>query len=148
MQNKFIFYKNEKHDEFSLKINNVKQRALSYFQNGKDFEVVLQDMQEKRSPKQLRGFWRLIDCIRDSLEERGHFFFSDEIKDLMLEKAGHVRVVEGITIVRSISNKSDTTKEDMRNIIDCILKYAIEKGIHNCYLEEREMVELINYYKE
>jgi hypothetical protein len=148
MQNKFYFYKGEKQDEFSLKINNAKQKALLLFQSGKDFEVVVQDIQEKRSPKQLRGFWRLIDCIRDTLEERGHFFFSDEIKDLMLEKAGHVKVIEGIKIVRSINGKSDTTKEEMKNIIESILNYAIEKGIHNCYLEEREKVELINYYKE
>lgn len=148
MQNKFYFYKGEKQDEFSLKINNAKQKALLLFQSGKDFEVVVQDIQEKKSDRQLRGFWKLIESIKKFLEECGYVFSKEEVKNFMLEKAGHVKYLNEVAIVRSINGKSSTTKEEMKNIIKFIHNYAAERGIPNCYLEEREKVELINYYKE
>jgi len=147
MQNKFYFYKGEKNHEFNIKANNIYQEALKQFSLGKDFEIVIQDIQQERSPKQLRGFWKLIECIREYLEDKGEFLFKDEIKTFFLEKSGHVKVIEGVTIARSISNNSGTTKEEMAKIITTILNFAIDRNIENCYLEDQEYRDLINYYQ-
>jgi|TARA_Y100000310_G_scaffold129918_2_gene129104 hypothetical protein len=112
-----------------------------------DFSIIIDKHSPKRSSKQLSGYWVLINICKDFMNERGDNLTSEEVSYYFKIKAGHYNLIDGVKIARSISNKSDTTREDMQKIIHCIMEFGVDNDIQDCHLEPRELRDMLNYFR-
>lgn len=113
----------------------------------KDFEVEIRELKKKRSGQQLKAYWVLVISVLVWMNEKGNTFTSHQVSDWFKIQAGHCSEIEGQLIPKSISGKSDCTKEQMQQLINIILVFGAENLIDGCEIEDLELAELLNYYK-
>ena len=135
------------------KVIRTKEQLNKLIEYIKQFKLVepitinIEKLYNKRSAPQLRSFWLLINIVKLWMNEQGNNFTSEEVATYFKLQAGHYKTINGVKIAKSIADKSDTTKEDMKNIIDCILEFGINNNIEDCYIDNYELNELLNYYR-
>lgn len=112
-----------------------------------DFEVEIRPLKKKRSVNQLRAYWLLIRSVKNWMNEKGNCFTDEQVSDYFKMSAGHVIGVGEFLLPKSIANKSDCTREQMEALINTILVFGAQNLIADCYIEDRELQELLNYYK-
>lgn len=114
--------------------------------NKEPVTIEVEKLFKKRTNQQLKSFWMLVDVCKNYMNSFGNQFTSEEVKNYFLLKSEHTKNIKGVTVVKSISNKSDTTKEDMKKIIDYILDFGVENNIEDCYIDSEDLQQLLNYY--
>ena len=90
------------------------------------FIINVEKLYNKRTAPQLRSFWLLINIIKVWMNEQGNNFTKEDVATYFKLKAGFYKVIDGVKIAKSIADKSNTTKEDMAEIINCILDFGID----------------------
>lgn len=101
----------------------------------------------KRTAKQLKGYWVLINSLVAFFNENGLYYTAEMVSNVFKIKAGLYKEIQGEKIPLSISDKSKRTKKEMEQLINTILEFGLENNIKDCYLEDKEQEELLNYYK-
>lgn len=176
IKQQFIFKKDNKQSWESIKSNLIQKVNELIGVADKDFQINIGPYKEKRSCQQLKGYWVLVKAIQEWVLERGNLYLKDDLgrlysvnnaetlSDWIKIQAGHCekRVIAAlyykdkfeiggttpdyINIPKSISNNSDCTKEDMKKIIDWVLNFAVEFNITNCYIQDKELDNLLGFY--
>ena len=154
--------KNPKID--SIATNLIKE-LNSWVQEAKNkqssFQVTLEPYKEKRSGKQLAAYWVLIKVVKDWMNNPEHGdsnnYSDKQVSDWVKIKAGHCLMVGGssnghyplnnISMAKSISDKSDCTRDDMARIINWIVIFGAEMDIPNCEIKDDELDKLLKYYE-
>jgi hypothetical protein len=114
-----------------------------------DCQVEVKPLKKKRSGNQLKAYWALMSVVHKWMIEQGNVGYNLELlSDWFKVRSGYyILMDDGIKIPKSISNKSDCSVEQMEAIINTILEFGREFGIPNCEIEDRELQELLKYYK-
>ena len=143
MTNNFIFTRESKDNVWgSLKI-----AMKVWFDNKGKFEVVIRDYKKERGEKALKAYWVLISIVRGFMNKKcGNNFTKEEISDYFKMQAGHKKRVNGVDIPRSIANNAGCTWEDMRAILDYVLRFGAENNIRGCEITTMQEQEYKNYY--
>lgn len=102
----------------------------------------------KRTDKQLRGYWVLINSLVVFFNENGLYYTKEMVSDVFKIKAGLFKEIQGEKIPLSISNKANRTKEEMERLINTILEFGLINNIKDCYLTNRELTDLLNFYEK
>lgn len=124
------------------------QKTVSEFgESNKDFSVEIKQYRKKRSGPQLRAFWKLVEVIRGYMNDEGNNFSPETVATYFKILGGHYDVIGNEKCAKSIANKSDATVEDMRKILDAMLKFGIEESIRGCYLDHWEEEEILNSFR-
>ena len=121
---------------------------LSNYNLKEPITIEMEKLYKNRTNQQLKAFWLLIKVVRLWMNEQGNNFTDEEVKTYFLIKSGHYQEINNIKIAKSISNTSDTTKQDMKNIINNILEFGITYNIKDCYIDSYDLQNLLNNYKE
>ena len=101
-----------------------------------------------RSGQQLRAYWALIGVVRLWMNEQGNKFSDENVSDYFKIKSGHYTAIDNQIISKSISNKSDCTKEQMEAIINTILQFGAENDIKGCEIADEEFGQLLRFYQK
>ena len=101
----------------------------------------------RRTNKQLKSYWMLIGICRLWMAEQGQNFSKEEISNYFKIKSGFYTDINGVKMAKSISDKANCSRENMKNLIDTILDFGAENGIEDCYIEDYELEELLKYYE-
>lgn len=148
----FLFQQSKKdnwsqiRDQFTKSLNDLFRRS-SYGEVNNDFEIEIKELSKKRSGQQLKAFWVLIESVKRYMNAHGNNYTKDQIAEWFKIEAGHCDSIEGQRIGKSIANKSDCSKEQMEALITEILKFGAENDIKDCYIEDRELEELLKFYE-
>jgi hypothetical protein len=116
--------------------------------NAKPLVLTCEELVPKGTENQLRAYWRLIEACRYFINAQGNNFTKEDVSEILLQRAGHFKEYEGLRKARSISLKSDTTKEDMTHILESILLFGVEFEIEGCSLVQDEWDSLLKNYGE
>lgn len=116
--------------------------------SSKDFIVIIDNYSPKKSDKQLRSYWMLINSVVRYMRDQGNNFSQEEVSNWFKIKSGHCRDIGEEKVPKSISNKSETSKEQMQNLINVILDFGLEHNIRDCHIEPYELQILLNNYEE
>lgn len=152
MCNIFIFKQSNKanwsniRDQLNATLNDIFRRT-SFGELKKDFEIEIREICKKRSGRQLKAYWALINKVKNWMNSHGNNYTKEQVSDYFKVTVGHVSEVEGITLPGSIANKSDCTKEQMEKLINEITKFGAEHDIEDCYIRDDELAELLKFYE-
>ena len=91
--------------------------------------IEVEKLYKNKTNQQLRSFWMLIRIVKLWMNEKGNNFTDEEVKNYFLIKSGHYQEINNVKLAKSIANTSNTTKQDMTNIINNILEFGIDKII-------------------
>lgn len=98
------------------------------------FNIIIEPIVDKRTNKQLKYYWTLISIIQDWLNENGNNLTQEQTSDLMKAKFFNKIIIlpngEKRKILKSIANKSETTKKEMAEYITNIVAECTEWGIY------------------
>jgi hypothetical protein len=149
----FIFKQSNKanwyqiRDQLTATLNDIFRR-VSFGDYKEDFEIEIKKICKKRSGSQLKAFWLLISVVRKYFNSFPANNYTDEqVAEYFKRAANHVTKIAGETVGKSIANKSDCTVEDMERIINTILQFGANHGIKNCYIEPRDLQDLLNNFR-
>jgi hypothetical protein len=112
-----------------------------------DFIVTIDKYSPKRSGKQLRAYWRLINVVRKFMQEEGNNYTQEEVSNFFKNNAGLYKEAYGGKALKSISSKGETTVEEMKGLIETVLQFGIDFGLKDCFIEPEELKELLKYYE-
>lgn len=114
------------------------------FATTKDFSVQIGDI--SRTPKQLRGFYRLCTILVPYFEsEYGQFFDKDMVKEIVKQETNYCTMIKGRIITKSL-------KQASKKELDLMIKKLYEAG--DCYgikdfeLSSYEDKALIEYFNK
>lgn len=110
------------------------------------FIIDCEPLINKRSGQQLRAYWLLIQIVKMWMNEKGNNFSNEEVSCWFKIKAGFYTEINGLKIPKSISDKACCTKDDMKNLIDCILDFGIKNDIDNLFIDSYDYQSLMDYY--
>ena len=110
--------------------------------------IEVEKLYKNKTNQQLRSFWMLIRIVKLWMNEKGNNFTDEEVKNYFLIKSGHYQEINNVKLAISIANTSNTTKQDMTNIINNILEFGIDNNITDCYIDSYDLESLLNNYKE
>lgn len=110
--------------------------------------IEVEKLYKNKTNQQLRSFWMLIRIVKLWMNEKGNNFTDEEVKNYFLIKSGHYQEINNVKLAKSIANTSNTTKQDMTNIINNILEFGIDNNITDCYIDSYDLESLLNNYKE
>lgn len=110
--------------------------------------IEVEKLYKNKTNQQLRSFWMLIRIVKLWMNEKGNNFTDEEVKNCFLIKSGHYQEINNVKLAKSIANTSNTTKQDMTNIINNILEFGIDNNITDCYIDSYDLESLLNNYKE
>ncbi|MDR0572379.1 MAG: hypothetical protein LBG48_06020 [Rickettsiales bacterium] len=116
----------------------------------KEYILLTEEIKPKRSKKQLRAYWRLIEVIRSWMnkQDKDNCFTKEEVSDYFKILAGFYKEKNGIKLAKSISDKSDCTKEDMKIILNNMLEFGKQFNIRDCFLFSAEWDEIMSNFPE
>ena len=153
MSKTFIFKQSNKtnwsgiRDQLNCTLNDIFRR-VSFGEIKDDFEIEIKKICKKRSGSQLRSFWLLIGVVKKYFNSFPPNNYTDEqVAEYFKRAANHVTKIAGETVGKSIANKSDCTVEDMERIINTILQFGTVHNIENCYIEPKDLQELLNNFR-
>lgn len=126
----------------------------------KDFQITIEPYKKLRGEKALRGYWVLIGVVQKYMnEDCGNNWTKDEISDYFKLRAKHSKRINNVQvekiadvntfyehIPRSIANNSGCTYEEMKGLIDYILRFGAENNIVGCELKSSDWQEFELYY--
>lgn len=146
MKNKFNYLQQNKQNDWS-QINHQLKTCFHRWQDSeKDFQVIIEPYQEERSPKALRGYWRLIGIVTDWMNDKGNHFVKEEVSDYFKIQAGHKRKIGNEFVPKSIAKNAGCTWLEMKHLLDYILQFGYENNIMGCELTSDEEREFKEYY--
>lgn len=123
---KHIIKTQEELKEYINKLNNYNLKE--------PITIELEKLYKNKTNQQLRSFWMLIRVVKLWMNEKGNNFTDEEVKNYFLIKSGHYQEFNNVKLAKSITNTSNTTKQDMINIINNILEFGITYNIKDCLL--------------
>ena len=90
--------------------------------------VTAKKYKKGKSSKQHRAYWRCLSELKKAFAESGVNTNEDDLHQYVKYKSGFTKVVDGVTIVRSIADDSeDATSKDLNFLIDFIVRLAAER---------------------
>ena len=101
----------------------------------------------RRTEPQLKAYWVLIHSCLNYMNSKGNNFDEKQVDCYFKLESGHYVEIDGVKVPRSISNSSNTTKDEMENLLMTILDFGFRNEIENCRLDKKEYDELISFYK-
>lgn len=116
------------------------------FRSKKSFSIAITNI--KRSKPQLRAYWVLIRAVKRWMEEQGNVYNENEVSDFLKIEAGFYLEIAGKKIPKSISNKSNITVLEMEQLINYILQFGAEMQIADCVIKNKDLEEMLNYFKQ
>ena len=126
---------------------NIKTNLLQIIDEAKkDFEVEVKELKRNRSGQALRAYWVLIKAVTDWMNSQGNCFTKENVSDYFKIQSGHARIVRMYSVPKSISDRADCRREDMERLINTVLIFGAENGIENCYIEDRDLKGILDYY--
>lgn len=151
MHREFIFEKPNKHNWNCIKESVLNALTNYAFNSNQDFVVHIDKYSPTRSGKQLRSYWRLINVVKKYMNDQGNSFSDEEVSSYFKDVAGLYKTSSiGIKEYKSLSRskkKQKVTREEMRLLIEKILSFGEQNNISDCYIEPRELTELLKYYE-
>jgi len=148
----FIFKQSNKpnwsniREQFNSTLNDIIRR-INFGEIKKDFEIEIREICKKRSKPQLSAYWLLIGVVTKWMNEQGNKFTAENVSDYFKIQAGHSAVVDMYSVPKSIADKSDCTVEQMEAIIHEIIEFGARNEIKDCYIEPRNLQELLNNFR-
>lgn len=115
-------------------------------ENGDPVILEAEKLTNKRTEKQLKGYWVLINSLVAFFNENGLYYTKEMVSDVFKIKAGLYKEIQGVKVPLSISNKSKRTKQQMERLIDTIMEFGMENNIQDCWLNDGEKMEILNSY--
>ena len=146
----FIFEQKERNKEevWDDRVIALKRHLYALREECKqDFSVVIDKYSPKRTQPQLKGYFKLINICREYMQKQGNNFTQNEVDTYFRIKSGHYSLMDGVKIPKSISNRSDTTTQEMGALISCVVEFGVDNYIKDCFLEPTALREMLNYYK-
>ncbi|NVM36888.1 MAG: hypothetical protein HWN81_14925 [Candidatus Lokiarchaeota archaeon] len=113
----------------------------------KPCRVTIQDLNDSqlKSYRQLKGFHRLIDLLVPFFKEwTGELWDRASVKSFIKKRSGFVKTLKGIDVVKSCK---DATINEMRQLINEVIKFGAEMGVEGLYLRSEEEKDLEIFYK-
>lgn len=110
--------------------------------------IEVEKLINKRTDKQLRTVWMLISIITLYFRDNGNNYTAEEVMNYFKIESGLYKEINNVKIPLSISDKAKRTKKEMNNLIECILKFGAENNIDNCYLNNEEILSILDNYKD
>lgn len=149
MAEETLIFTQDNKENWNILLETTREIYRRCSDSGKDFQITIGSYSDKRSGSQLRAYWALIRTVQKYMNQPlfGNNYTEGEIDAYMKQKAGHHVMIDKKTVPASISNKSNCTKEDMRNLIDTIVQFGIDHSIPNCDIADYELDRLLNNYK-
>ena len=101
-------------------IRNIEElkNAFSIIKKTVEKEPVILECEKlinKRTAKQLRGYWVLINSLVAFFNENGLYYTAEMVSNVFKIKAGLYKEIQEEKIPLSISDKSKRTKKEMKN---------------------------------
>jgi hypothetical protein len=114
----------------------------------KPYILTTEPVIEKRTGKQLRAYWRLINVVKNFMNhDCGNNFTAEHVSHWFKLKSGFFVIHENEKLPKSISDNSDCKREDMINILENILDFGRTFDIKDCFLMNDEWEEILRNYK-
>lgn len=137
----FNFYKEE--IERWEKINFLALRAITDgLLLGKSFSVRIGDVE--KTPKQLRGFYRLCGIVAPAMgESQGVLFDKEMVKEFVKQECNYCTMCKGRIITKSLTKAS---REELNMLIERIIEIGESLGIKECKLTSYEQQAFNEYY--
>lgn len=134
MTKDILFFKRENKDHWPVVKNTLHHLIRKWSSGNKDFQIVLEELEHKRSNTQLATYWRLIDVVRRWMNEEdgGYIYDKEQVSDYFLHEIGLGKVKDGRVLVRSLSSSGSITTEEMNKLIECVLEFGARHGIEGC----------------
>lgn len=141
--NNFVFTQENKENVWGA----FKVALKAWHTSHKKFEVVIREYRQERGEQALKAYWVLIGIVQQYMNKNcGNTFTKEEISDYFKMQAGHKRRVNEIDIPRSIANNAGCKWDDMKNILDYILRFGVEHEIRGCEITTMQKQEYYKYY--
>ena len=142
MTKRLNFYNANKENWGDLQVA-VSELLRECLASKKDFVV---EFRENKTPKQLRGYWRLIDLITPYLQDKfGGCFDRDLASEFVKIRTGYVEKVEAkkqvLQVPKSLKN---ATKQDLNHLIETIYRICNYFDIKDYELTTQEIKEIEN----
>lgn len=110
------------------------------------FEIEIRGLKKSKSYKQLKGFHRLLGILVPYLSEWTQEYWDvDRVKNHVKQRYGYTKEFQGVTTCKSCKF---ATVDDMIGLIKETEKFAAEMDVKECFLENQEMKELLEYYEQ
>jgi len=110
--------------------------------------IKIDDVEDGKSVKQLRGYWRLIGLIQPFIEEDYGIKGKDEVSDLLKMQCKYYKEVftkhQGYIIL--VKSLRDATKEDLMTLIEKIYFICEFYEIKDYELKPQEQRDIENYF--
>lgn len=137
---KKIIRTQEQLQEYITKLNNYNLKE--------PIIIEVEKLYKNKTNSQLRSFWMLIRICKLFMNSKGNNFTDEEVATYFKIKAGHYIEQDNIKLPKSIANNSNTTKQDITNIINVILEFGIDNNIEDCYIDSYDLQSLLTNYKD
>lgn len=144
--NSFLFYKGISPQDKKNLWGAFQVAMKAWGTCGKSFEIVIRDPKEERSPRALKGYWRLIGIITDWMRDEGNNFVKDEVSDYFKMQVGHKKKIGDKYVAKSIANNAGCSWIEMRVLLEYILRFGAENKIIGCELTSDEERQFKKYY--
>tara|TARA_R110000796_G_scaffold153595_2_gene270196 strand:+ start:176 stop:625 length:450 start_codon:yes stop_codon:yes gene_type:complete len=109
------------------------------------FKVEFSDFNEKKSTKQMRGFWRICGVLAPYLQEsEGVLFDKELVADFVADECNYVSIVKGKRLRKSL--KKISVKE-MKALIEKLYEIGSCLGAKDYELTSEEKKAMNDYYK-
>jgi hypothetical protein len=125
-------------------------RELKNKSFSKEYILLTEEPEKKRSNNQLRAYWRLINVVLHYLKYDcgNEDYTKEQVSDSFLIDAGYCSSVRGRETAKSISNRAKMPREVMTRVIENIIQFGEENQIQDCFLTSSEMNEILGWCEE
>jgi hypothetical protein len=116
----------------------------------KEYILLTEEAEKRRSNNQLRAYWRLINVVWHYLKYDcgNEDYTKEQVSDSFLIDAGYCSNVRGRETAKSISNKAKMPRETMTRVIENIMQFGEENHIQDCFLMSSELNEILSWRGE
>jgi hypothetical protein len=113
----------------------------------KEYILLTEPLENKRSNQQLRAYWRLINVVWHYLKYDcgNEDYTKEQVSDSFLIDAGYCSNVRGREVAKSISNRAKMPREVMTRVIENIIQFGEENKIQDCFLLSSEWEEILRW---
>jgi len=122
---------------------------------GKDFQVVIRPPKYPKTPKQLRGIYRLWSMIAPVLSEHsGEIYEAEDVKEIIKARYNFTKICHipssfsedgeclGLKKVRMDRSLSSASTKELYDMIKLTEVFGAEMGVEDCFLESWESLSL------
>lgn len=105
----------------------------------KPVRVTVKNYKRSKTPPQHRAYWVAVSQLKKAFIEAGYDTNEKEVHEFVKKKCGYTKIMHGEMIAKSIADTSkDATREELKRLIDFILRFSAEELGHVISLNSDE----------